>query len=941
MKTAVFALFILAFGFCRQTLSTQTPAYRLDLSISPEKGLIEGTVKISVPKDLSAAGKLFLRLDLNNGEAPNPKIFPLLESGGPEGFSAGSARISDLTVNGSPSTARYAAAPLYFTTYNLERMYAEIDLSGAREADAIEVAFHYSARLPHKRGSDDFFFDDKMFSRFSWFPSIVGGGKLDAYELTPFTYTAHLALAAGWDMARIGTAWKRTGGEIEVASSSPVVSLPLVCLKGYKVLSVGWLSDTKSLDVYYRPTAESAAHLVSGYARETLEYYSRRYFPYEASFVSIVQGNPGAYGMAADSLVLAGDGVFGGVDRVLPGLEARILQYMMAHELGHLYWGIGTPADFLSENWLSEGLNDYSTLVYFEGLYGRWNNLFAPQPDIAAVLGDLYISPLWGHSWASKKFYGVSRNAFMGWDVPLDAPITGKIANAQSIIDYDKPYFVLGMLARYCGGDSLDKALSQYAAAYRYRHSSTRELESFLERATGRDLGPFFSAFVSGTKSVDYELSGTVNQPSSAGYRADFRVRDNGDSGIFIPTTITVFTEDGTIHEIPVDAPGEYSYQSDRRVKYAGVDKDAENLDYNRKNNFLPRGIVYAAGPDYWLVDGAADKLYAPYPFIGGEPGSGRLDLGLGMVLADDLRYSVSLAPVVSVPSDPGALSAYGVGLGLAAGFKLTGSLSAALRATYLYPSEIAGIGLGFTQDFMMDVDLGSSFRTYYPVLSLSLGGSLVGLDLTDPASDFLSGYASLTLDLARKSGTLAVLSDDINWLYRSAAVENRVSIDIAQGIPLFRRCLLGFELKGSASSGLLTYFGGSNSALGIDSTGSGPYSYDASALAFLGVPLINSVELQVANTFVLQSLNLALVYEVGTAFNDPAAFTGRLQQSAGIELLPMLRTLGDASIGFAIRAAFDLNAISEAPGAAGSHIPKVSLDLSILPSLFNQAIAY
>jgi hypothetical protein len=148
---------------------------------------------------------------------------------------------------------------------------------------------------------------------------------------------------------------------------------------------------------------------------------------------------------------------------------------------------------------------------------------------------------------------------------------------------------------------------------------------------------------------------------------------------------------------------------------------------------------------------------------------------------------------------------------------------------------------------------------------------------------------SSLKLDLVPKTGTLTLLSNDLNWYYGANTFEDRVSVDIAQAIPFVWKMLLGVELKASGSFGSLLRFGGSNATLGIDSTENGTFTYGASVLGFIGIPLFNDLEMGVANMFVLQSFNMALVYEAGSAFNAPAHIPGGFQHAVGIELLPSL----------------------------------------------------
>ena len=165
--------------------------------------------------------------------------------------------------------------------------------------------------------------------------------------------------------------------------------------------------------------------------------------------------------------------------------------------------------------------------------------------------------------------------------------------------------------------------------------------------APGKDLSAFFRAFVYGTKSVDYDLTGRLNAPVGTGYESGLTLRDKQDSGIFIPTTLALFLHDGTTKEVQIDSPGDIVVTTNAKIDYAAVDRDAENLDYDRKNNFWPRRIVSATDADYWLTDVGTDILYPPFyvPYVGTEADTNALDFGTGLVLTDGLTYSVGLNP--------------------------------------------------------------------------------------------------------------------------------------------------------------------------------------------------------------------------------------------------------------------------------------------------------
>ena len=108
------------------------PTYNLELSVHPEQGTIQGSLRMTIPPGETDGKAVYIRLLLTNGEKPDPKLFSFYEQGkGPDGFSPSTAGVTNLTVNGSPRDISFVKDAAYFTTYGVDRMIARVDLSGA------------------------------------------------------------------------------------------------------------------------------------------------------------------------------------------------------------------------------------------------------------------------------------------------------------------------------------------------------------------------------------------------------------------------------------------------------------------------------------------------------------------------------------------------------------------------------------------------------------------------------------------------------------------------------------------------------------------------------------------------------------------------------------------------------------------------------------------
>jgi len=94
----------------------------------------------------------------------------------------------------------------------MEHLLCEIDLVEKPEAGSILILeMAYNSQLAHSKSSDNFYFNDKMISRFSWFPYILPPGLTieDAViAFSFFTYKAKVSLPSEWEMAAHGTDFK-------------------------------------------------------------------------------------------------------------------------------------------------------------------------------------------------------------------------------------------------------------------------------------------------------------------------------------------------------------------------------------------------------------------------------------------------------------------------------------------------------------------------------------------------------------------------------------------------------------------------------------------------------------------------------------------------------------------------------------------------------------
>jgi hypothetical protein len=141
----------------------------MNLEIDPVQGTVTGHIEIDC-QAAPDAKELYLGLDLNGGEKPNPKQTPLVQSKGPQGFTPSGADVSALTVNGQASPLEYLPLNKRGTNaYATERQALRLPL-GAASDQTVTVAFIYRADMATM---DDTHTVDFFISRFTWLPSLI------------------------------------------------------------------------------------------------------------------------------------------------------------------------------------------------------------------------------------------------------------------------------------------------------------------------------------------------------------------------------------------------------------------------------------------------------------------------------------------------------------------------------------------------------------------------------------------------------------------------------------------------------------------------------------------------------------------------------------------------------------------------------------------------
>lgn len=495
-------------------------SYTIEATFDPNRHTISGreTVAYLNDSDETLSALYFLLLP-NYDRRPNPHLDPSYIDGiYPDGFDPAWTRIRAVTdVEGTPLRYELQQGPPSFQTYSLDDTVVRVELAEPLPpGERATVVVHFTTKFPHTFRGDEGHFRDVYAWRFGWNPVAVPAEQLiDGEYVTPERpYYRYVLPAALYELtlilpreyqAAIGTDHQEiidvTEGEktVHAWGATPVRSIPLSVSPDFKIYR--FPHPEIEMIVYYLPGHEEAARLIASYAAESLDYYRRRWGEYPHRRLLMVETpsvNASFSGAAGDALVLLNRQFFGEKDLAVAGFTNRLLDYLVAHEIAHQWWGVGIGVDWNAENVLSEGLAQYFSITYFEDKYGEFGpNVFRLERE---GLLERFVEFQFGyvnlreHLQGELPYLRVVRDRF---DEALIKPMKDvKFYQATPERLYNKGYMTLRALAGLIGQEAMDELLRVAYGRFLHQAITSAHFEALAEVASGRELDAFFSQAV-------------------------------------------------------------------------------------------------------------------------------------------------------------------------------------------------------------------------------------------------------------------------------------------------------------------------------------------------------------------------------------------------------------------------------------------------------------
>lgn len=742
MKKLLYGVLCLVLGGPLWAQTARLSHYTLNLHYQPEYKRILGEEKVRIYNTFQTPQtRFYFTLD-NDQEEANPHLSSLAQTVMYSGmFKPAPITITQVRGNhNQPLTIQFLPSDqgVHFQKFSQNHSLFYIEVLPVQPGDYVDLSMEFIVTLPDlKQLSDRALYDQTALLRFGWYPrevyrqngqwtvtkNILAPSIIDTTTVTtPLGYTPILAgenpTTQQTPTLTMSTTTHDKAGKSQALMISPEHrKVSVLSEQGYTVEV--WISAEN--------TDSTRALSYAQYAANTLDTYTTLYgaLPYKR-VVLVEAPQPGIWGMASDGFVFLGNHFFSTADILSAHYFDPLHLYVIAHELAHLWAGIGSGVDFLNENYLSEGLADFMAVDYFENKFGRYGNLAQPQARyyqwISALLHGYVIPPGSFSLRDLSQYHYLCMTTQTPWDQPLLEPISSTIQNSDTTRLYDKGQGVFRMLSKTVGPLAFQKALHTYFNTTRLSAGSTPHLKTAFEGVSSHNISQFFSDWIEHSSQTDLFLGPITTTAASSNYVTRVPIQKEG-MGI-VPLDIELHLQNGSSSRQTL-----YDFEGSKAVFFTTqspvigvtVDPDSDLLEINKHNNSTlnKTDILFLASTEF--LEKRRPLQHSSigfFPFIsGGDTG---LYGGFTLKESDALTHELEIG---ATGSSAGPIGHFGATFYLKNKARFSNYLSGS--SDYLWAESTYKVPLFFP------VETGYDTQVLDPLWTLSFSGAILSAQNT------------------------------------------------------------------------------------------------------------------------------------------------------------------------------------------------------------------
>ena len=191
-------------------------------------------------------------------------------------------------------------------------------------------------------------------------------------------------------------------------------------------------------------------------------------------------------------------------------------ELMRAHEVAHQWWGIGVDFSDYHDQWLSEGISEFSALYFIQAGFGK--------EDYFDILDE------WKENILSNRKYLIGEGQKAG---PIWLGYRNSSSETEgdySLIVYEKGAWVIHMIRnmlldlKTMKEEKFEAMMKEFFEKYFGKKASTQDFKKLLEKYIGEDMTWFFDQYVYGTDIPKYRFSYTSEKLPDGKFQVNCKI---------------------------------------------------------------------------------------------------------------------------------------------------------------------------------------------------------------------------------------------------------------------------------------------------------------------------------------------------------------------------------------------------------------------------------
>ncbi len=213
---------------------------------------------------------------------------------------------------------------------------------------------------------------------------------------------------------------------------------------------------------------------------------------------------------------------------------------VMAHELGHHWWGNVVTLNGPQNMWIKEGPAEYSSHLFYEHVFGRDDFLRVVKDNLLLVMEEAHID--------DNGYQALS-------PMPYE--------ETYGTHTYQKGALVIHNLRGYLGDSLFRVGMQSVLDEFAYGHMDAQQFRDHLTTATGVDMEPYFDAWIFAPGYASYEIDKMTSTASGNNFDVEIDVQQKLHAATVFhkqtPLSVTFMDEDFNVHHDQVMVDGEFS----------------------------------------------------------------------------------------------------------------------------------------------------------------------------------------------------------------------------------------------------------------------------------------------------------------------------------------------------------------------------------------------